>query len=415
VSAATLLPNALAYSVQLAVLVLAVMAVVRGLRLVDARSQFSVWQGALVLALGLPVLGCLINASATVSGIDGRLSVLAVSASAGSAWVMSWNGIVALALVTGAGVRLTALAAGYVRVHQWRRRAVPWHGDVPPASDIDVRVSDAISGPVTIGIVKPLVLVPPRFSGLPEPVRRAVLWHEALHARRRDPLQILIAELWCACLWFHPAARALVSRLELAREMMLDRETIAMTGDRRAYAQALLAFATADSGPTAAAFTRRSHVIRRIDAIRHEVPAMTITRRRYAFLVVSALSVGTTVVAATVAPMPGGAAVEALPGRQDPVQPGKGVQMPRVVREVKPEYTPEALKAKIQGSVIMSVVVEADGSVGRVAVVQSLDQTYGLDEQALTAMTQWSFEPGRNDGNTVPVEVQVEMTFTLKP
>jgi beta-lactamase regulating signal transducer with metallopeptidase domain len=74
-------------------------------------------------------------------------------------------------------------------------------------------VSDAISGPVTVGVVKPVVLVAPRFGGLPEDVRRAVLCHEALHAQRRDPLQILLAELWCACLWFHPAARALVARL----------------------------------------------------------------------------------------------------------------------------------------------------------------------------------------------------------
>ena len=48
----------------------------------------------------------------------------------------------------------------------------------------------------------------------------------------------------CAALWFHPAARVLASRICLARETLVDQATIAHTGDRRAYAEALLAFST---------------------------------------------------------------------------------------------------------------------------------------------------------------------------
>jgi len=92
--------------------------------------------------------------------------------------------------------------------------------------------------------------------------------------------------------------------------------------------------------------------------------------------------------------------------------PGKGVTMPRVVRDVKPSYTPEARKERIQGRVELSVVVNDDGTVGEVAVTKSLG--YGLDEQAVIAMKQWEFKPGTKDGKPVAVRVNVEMTFTLK-
>ena len=94
--------------------------------------------------------------------------------------------------------------------------------------------------------------------------------------------------------------------------------------------------------------------------------------------------------------------------------PGDGVTMPTVVREVKPEYTTEARKAGIQGTVILDVVVLEDGTVGDVKVTQSLDQKYGLDDQAVKAVKQWTFKPGTKDGKPVPVRVSIEMTFTLK-
>jgi protein TonB len=95
-------------------------------------------------------------------------------------------------------------------------------------------------------------------------------------------------------------------------------------------------------------------------------------------------------------------------------QPGDGVTMPVIVREVKPEYTSEARKARIQGTVTLDVVVVEDGTVGEVKVTRSLDEEYGLDEQAVKAVKQWRFKPGTRDGKPVPVRVSVEMTFTLK-
>ena len=93
---------------------------------------------------------------------------------------------------------------------------------------------------------------------------------------------------------------------------------------------------------------------------------------------------------------------------------GHGVSLPRVKKQVKADYTDEAKAAGIAGTVTLGVVVLADGSVGDVTVVKSLDAVLGLDQQAVKAMKQWVFTPGTKDGKPVAVRVSVEMTFTLK-
>jgi len=95
-------------------------------------------------------------------------------------------------------------------------------------------------------------------------------------------------------------------------------------------------------------------------------------------------------------------------------KPGNGVTLPSVIRQVKAQYTREAMDAHIEGTVGLEVVVLADGKVGDVRVSKSLDPTYGLDQQAVKAMKEWLFKPGTKDGKPVAVQVSVEINFTLK-
>jgi protein TonB len=104
-----------------------------------------------------------------------------------------------------------------------------------------------------------------------------------------------------------------------------------------------------------------------------------------------------------------------LSAAQDVVyRPGDGVSLPRVTREVKAQYTPEAMQAKIEGTLLVEAVVRADGTVRNVAVIRSLDTVHGLDDQAVKATKQWEFEPGRKDGKAVAVRITIEHTFRLK-
>jgi TonB family protein len=95
-------------------------------------------------------------------------------------------------------------------------------------------------------------------------------------------------------------------------------------------------------------------------------------------------------------------------------QPGNGVTIPIKIREVKPAYTSDAMRAKIQGTVWLQCVVRTDGSVSDVQVVKSLDPVFGLDQEAVKAARQWVFRPGTRLGQPVAVQITIEMEFTLR-
>jgi protein TonB len=95
-------------------------------------------------------------------------------------------------------------------------------------------------------------------------------------------------------------------------------------------------------------------------------------------------------------------------------RPGNGVTTPVVLKEVKPQYTSDAMRAKVQGSVWLECVVRPDGSVGDVKVIRSLDSTFGLDLEAMKAARQWKFRPGSRLGEPVPVLVIIQLDFTLR-
>ena len=95
-------------------------------------------------------------------------------------------------------------------------------------------------------------------------------------------------------------------------------------------------------------------------------------------------------------------------------RPGSGVTTPRVLREVKPQYTSDAMRARVQGTVWVECVVQPSGVCTNIEIVRSLDQNFGLDQQAVTAASEWRFEPGTRLGEPVPVLVTIELTFTLR-
>ena len=95
-------------------------------------------------------------------------------------------------------------------------------------------------------------------------------------------------------------------------------------------------------------------------------------------------------------------------------RPGSGIVNPRLLREVKPNYTSEAMRAQVQGEVWLEVVVLSDGTVGDVTVTRSLDPVFGLDEEAIRAARQWRFAPGTRFGEPVAVLVSIALEFNLR-
>ena len=193
--------------------------------------------------------------------------------------------------------------------------------------------------------------------------------------------------------------------------MMVDEQTILTTRDRRAYAEALLAFS--DPQPHiigATPFIGRRTLSQRISLIAEEA-SMSRHRALAGFTLALIAVIGSAATAVTRFPMSGALYAQA---QVYEAKPGNGVTLPAVVREVKPQYSKEALEKKIQGSVWLSIVVDSNGDVSEATVTRSLDPEFGLDEEALKAGRQWKFKPGTKDGRPVATRVTVEMTFTLK-
>jgi TonB family protein len=88
-----------------------------------------------------------------------------------------------------------------------------------------------------------------------------------------------------------------------------------------------------------------------------------------------------------------------------------GVTAPKPVYHPNAEYTDKARKKKIQGSVVVTIVVTDEGTVRDARIVSGLEKD--LDKQALKAVSAWKFEPATKDGKPVAVRIRVEVDFRL--
>jgi len=94
-----------------------------------------------------------------------------------------------------------------------------------------------------------------------------------------------------------------------------------------------------------------------------------------------------------------------------PYHPGGGISTPKIIYSVDPEFSDEARRAKYQGVVVISLIVDAQGNPQHVRVVRQLGM--GLDEKAVEAVKQYKFKPALMQGKPVPVEINIEVNFQL--
>ena len=93
---------------------------------------------------------------------------------------------------------------------------------------------------------------------------------------------------------------------------------------------------------------------------------------------------------------------------------GNGVSSPEILYKTQPQYTAEAMRAKIQGMALLSGIVAPDGTLQDIRIARSLDGTFGLDQEAIKCVRQWRFRPGMKSGRPVPVYVTIEVAFNLR-
>lgn len=298
--------NLVAYGIQLAALVASALLVTTAARLRDPRPALYFWQAIFIASLALPVLRLDPLDSAPTSLGSGRLIGYALGPP--SQWLSGPMSPLILGLLASiSAARLAWLIVGVIRLREMRGRSQPlvpvpeWVDGIAAriGASAELRVSDDVDTPVTIGARRPLILLPRRALQLPVSIQRAIVCHELIHVRRRDWLSTVVEHAWSAILWFHPAAAVVTSRLSLMREAVVDRETIAITGDRRAYAHALLTFADPSTQVPSAvpSLIRPRHLTRRIALLSQGAP---MSQRHLTAALIAAIAV---VSASTVASM----------------------------------------------------------------------------------------------------------------
>jgi TonB family protein len=410
------------FSAQLLVII-GVAAIAEALgRVTDPRLRLTYWRSVALACLALP-LSAIVGPEAFGSGVtflavslEGAESVPVPAILPVAGTVVWWL------LCAGALARLGWLCAGAVRLRQLRQRsrAAVLTPDLEAlrcemAPRAEVRVSCEIAQPAGFGLRHPVVLLPERFFAMDPEEQRTVACHELLHVARRDWSWIVVEEMARALFWFHPAVWCLVERIQESREQLVDRLVIARIPSKRAYMAALLAFADGGRRPPtpATTFLRRRHLRCRLRKLVKE-SVMSQKRRVWTAVVLACVMAGA--IAGTVTALPLGWPIGEAAAHPQQVEDGKepGVTLPKVISEVKPQYTAEAMQARIEGTLIMTAVVRTDGTPDDIEITKSLDTEYGLDNQGVAALSQWRFEPGLKDGKAVPVRVTVEMQFRLK-
>ena len=91
--------------------------------------------------------------------------------------------------------------------------------------------------------------------------------------------------------------------------------------------------------------------------------------------------------------------------------PDRSVTPPHAIFVLDPEYTEQARKKKINGTVVVSLTVTVDGTTRDIKVVKGVG--YGLDEKAVEAVSRWKFSPALRNGQPIEKDITAEVAFHL--
>ncbi len=399
--------NLVAYSMQIGLLVGLAAFVPGVLRLRLPAGRLAYWHMLLGACLLLPALRPWKQAVVTLSSYVPPSAPAAVVLHAAPVTAIDWVEIALFVMLGGIAIRMIWLASGLWRLSRLRKHSAPLTPESSWSVEADIRISDAISSPVTFGYLKPTVLLPANFHELEASAQEAILCHEVLHVRRKDWLFTVAEELVRCVFWFHPAIWWLLGEIGLAREQVVDREVVEVTRSRDEYVDALLAIAGAtprlDLAP-APLFLRKRHLKQRVVSIMKEV-RMSKTRS------ISSLAAGLGILAAACWMVTATFPLAAAPQM---VTDGPGVTVDAggsVLHRGSVMYPAAALAKRIQGIVTVEATVDSSGNVVDTRV---LSGPMELRKAAQQSVLTWHFAMDTSS-TTRQVKVNFDLTGVPEP
>lgn len=276
---------------------------------------------------------------------------------------------------------------------------------------------EGMVSPFTAGVIRPVIWIPtPLLNHLDESLLRCLLAHELVHVARFDDLFIRFQLLIQSLFFFHPLAWIAGTKMDRSREQACDEHVVAvMNVPSRDYGRSLIETLRFNLIPTTplAGFGagRKRSLEMRLRALPFVTPKSRLTllipmMAAWLLLPLSGpVRAGGTIEPSTPAPRTDAVTSGIL-------RVGGDIKAPRVLNRVEPQYSAEALKARVQGIVILEALIDENGRVNEINVLKGLP--FGLNEAAMEAVRQWKFEPALHNGIPAKVLFNVTINFKLK-
>jgi TonB family protein len=416
----------------------------RAVKRLGPQAEHHVWVATLALALITPALPFLGWIPAGIDASPGTVQKVAMTLSAaegnGAAmkgvWILPAFAVWMLLAVYGAVVLAFAARLGRLLVSTAQLKGMARRPRLNDAqqemlrrcercfglNEVDLLSSAAVAGPVTLGFLRPVLLVPDGFveSCVPNDLL-AALAHECAHIRRNDFAKNLAYEIASLVLSFHPVVWMIKARIAQTREMICDEMVTDRLVEARPYAQSLLRLATMMAVRSQA---RLAHAIGIFDANILETRIMRMNLKKEqvgravrfglvngaAFCLLGA-SMGAAALALVVEPATGADTAQPDKPLGQVYKVGNGVSVPVLLATPLAKFpaSERGSKGVLNAVVLVGLVVDAEGKPREVHVVKSFRPDF--DANAVAAVEKYQFKPALHEGKAVPVWVNVEVNF----
>lgn len=428
---------------QLPLLFLAGSAAARVLRPVSPAAEYRAWAVTLLLQSLLPLFSALpldwlrslpswsSIFSAVGSSTTGnvQVSVIAGPGVAGAGFHL------ASPLLIAAAILYLAFIAFCLARFLWRclqLRALRAHaGPLPSTSEaalsfrhcqqkfgisgVSLATSSRVFSPVTLGFLRPLVLLPhSALADFSHSELQTALAHECAHLRRGDFLKNLLYELLSIPVSFHPVLWLTRQRLAESREMACDHMAALFAG-RIQYARSLLRLAslfvegTPAPTPHTIGIFHAGTFERRIMRLARK-PSTLRTPQRLAIAAACAALAIATCGSALALRMNVNASADHQPTPSSAIHVRSDIMAGQRIGGPVPRYPEAAKKAKIEGKVVLKAIIGKDGTIQDLTVASGPQQ---LRQSALDAVHQWTYRPYLLNGEPVAVNTTINITYSL--
>jgi TonB family protein len=379
------LQNLAFYSLQIAGVAAAGALLLRLLQIRIPTIRLMCWQALIAACIALPAIQPWLTAKTNGNVQISMGPAMAEGAAHGSrGMAFPVVGIVLLLVGAGAAVRFGILGLGLWKLRQYRRNST----FVPGAFDnlqrrlgvfADVQVSAEVTGPVTFGFLRPVILLPE--ACLED---ASIACHELVHVRRHDWLFTVIEECILSLFWFHPAMWWMVAEIQLAREEAVDREVVAILNSRDQYLESLLALAASRAGfdlAPASPFLRKRHLQKRVASLLKEVSMSK-------FRLTSSLAAFAAVLTLTAWLGVRSFPLQAAPQENDSSNITVHSGPLPLLHRAAVQYPKNALAKHIEGTVALELTLSETGTVTDARVLSGPEELRGA---ALQSVLEWHY------------------------